>query len=166
MFTTQEGKIILFYLKQFIFLKKIIDKNKKIHYFLIMKRTQPVKIVGSVVTKLTTQQLLEFGFTQAEIDSGEIKGNFKTSGPWHFPVSYRALCCSTVWDKDNYGLSIVKEKTFYGVRTLSNIRAAGYASEGFVSIKNKKYSAFTSGELIELENGRLVNIATIHVRMN
>lgn len=116
---------------------------------------------------ITTQELIDLGFTSEQIDSGEIRGELKTIGPWQVPVSFKALCTSTVYtdkDKQRYGAEKESE-TAYGIRTLSNIHQSGYELEGRVSINGKKYSAFTSSQLFELEDKRLVNIATIHARV-
>ena len=54
----------------------------------------------------------------------------------------------------------------YGVRTLTDLREGGYQLEGRVSLGGKKYSAFTSSQLFEREDGSLVSVSVIFVRMN
>jgi hypothetical protein len=61
--------------------------------------------------------------------------------------------------------SITHSKTSYGFRTLTGIRQGGYELEGRVSIGGRKYAAFTSSQLFELPDGRLIDIATIHARV-
>lgn len=114
--------------------------------------------------KITEGDLLAMGINQADIETGEKRGDLKTYGPWQIPVSYRALCMSMVNAYPDFP-SITHSKTAYGVRTLTNIRQGGYELEGRVSIKGKKYTAFASSQLFELPDGRLIDVATIHARV-
>lgn len=52
---------------------------------------------------------------------------------------------------------------YYGVRSLTHTKQSGYQLEGFVSISNKKYPAFTSSKILEYPENKLVNIACIIV---
>ena len=54
----------------------------------------------------------------------------------------------------------------YGHRSLTNLRESGYQMEGQVSLGGKKYSAFTSSQLFEREDGSLVDVGVIFVRMS
>lgn len=113
---------------------------------------------------LTENELLAMGITEHDIEAGEKRGELKTYGVWNIPVSYRALCMSSVNTYPDLP-SITHSKTVYGIRTLTNIRQGGYELEGHVSIGGKKYSAFTSTQLFELPDGRLIDVAVIHARV-
>ena len=104
------------------------------------------------------------GITQEDIDAGEKRGELKTYGPWSIPISYKALCMSMVNTYPDFP-SITHSKISYGIRTLTNLRQSGYELEGRVSINGKKYSAFTSSQLFELPDGKLIDVAVIHARV-
>lgn len=110
--------------------------------------------------KITRQELIDLGISLDDIDSGIVHGEMQTVGPWHIPKSYRALVMSTVHTPIES-----RRYTAYGARTMNNIRQSGYELEGYVSIQGKKYSAFTSSQLFELEDGKLVNVAIIRARI-
>lgn len=111
--------------------------------------------------KLTLEQAAQLGINT---DQDEQQGILKTFGVWNIPVNYKALAMSAVYDRETILSPTVKQKTFYGQRTLTNVRQDGYYLEGYVSINGKKYSAFTSDQLFEV-NGKLINVATIHARV-
>lgn len=113
---------------------------------------------------VTKDELLSMGITETDIVAGEKRGGIKTYGPWNIPVSYKALCMSMVNTYPDFP-SITHNKTAYGMRTLTGIRQGGYELEGRVSIGGKKYSAFTSSQLFELPDGRLIDVAVIHARV-
>jgi hypothetical protein len=113
---------------------------------------------------ITAGELADLGITEKDIAAGEKRGNLKTSGPWNIPVSYRAICMSMINTYPDFP-SITHNKTAYGIRTLTAIRQSGYELEGRVSIGGRKYSAFTSSQLFELPDGRLVDVAIIHARV-
>lgn len=116
-----------------------------------------------VALPITEAELLALGIPQSAIDAGEMRGELKTFGPWHIPVSYRALCTSSVFGPDRSPcLSGTISTTLHGMRTLSSPRASGYCLEGKVSLCGRKVRGFTSSQLFELPNGRLLNFATIH----
>lgn len=108
---------------------------------------------------LTPEQAEQLGI---DISLDVQVGELKTIGCWQIPVSFKALCCSAVYTKEMF--TRCSQKTFYGVRTLTNIRQGGYELEGYVSINGKKHSAFTSSELFEVD-GKLINVAIIHARL-
>jgi hypothetical protein len=117
---------------------------------------------------ITRQELIEMGISEEQIESGEARGELKTSGPWQIPVSYKALCTSSKWDAEktaDYRRGSVLSVTFYGMRTMNKIRQSGYEIEGYVSVNGKKCSCFSSSQLFELENGKLIDVAVIHARM-
>ena len=104
--------------------------------------------------KLTTEQAKEL-FGDASIDEQRL--NIKTQGPWSVIVRCSGLCMRTDFETG--------EHTIYGQRALTNIRQSGYELEGRVSIGGKKYTAFTSSHLFELENGQLISAAIIFPRV-
>jgi hypothetical protein len=104
--------------------------------------------------KLTIDQAIEL-FGSATID--EQRGDITTRGPWNTISGFKALCVRQ--DFDNGDIII------YGYRRLQKIRQGGYELEGRVSIGGKEYTAFTSSHLFELENGHLIDVATIFPRI-
>jgi hypothetical protein len=112
-----------------------------------------------VAIKLTTEQAKEL---QIDTSQDQISGELKTVGVWGIPVSFRALCITK-----SYDASISNNCTnidIYGLRTMSNVRSAGYHLEGQVSVGGKKYSCFTSTQLFEVD-GKLIDVATIYARI-
>jgi hypothetical protein len=85
----------------------------------------------------------------------------KTFGPWQIPLSYTALCTSNTFNQDVYPVEHGPLHV-YGKRTLSRPRETGYQLEGAVSIGGRKLRGFTSSQLFELPNGKLISAATIH----
>jgi hypothetical protein len=80
----------------------------------------------------------------------EVRGVMKHQGPWHIPVSYRALAM------DRHG-------RVFGMRIMGRIRECGYDLEGRVKIEGKSYRAFTSSKLFTRANGSLCSVAIIYV---
>jgi hypothetical protein len=113
---------------------------------------------------ITEAQLLALGIPQSAIDAGEMRGESTHRGPWHIITSYRALCLSSVFDRAAHGFTPTRATNLYGMRSLNKPRESGYCLEGFVSIGGRRYSAFTSSQLFELPDGRLLEFATIHAR--
>ena len=121
--------------------------------------TKPVP----VSLPITETELLALGIPADAIASGEYRGELKTFGPWQIPVSYRALCTSTVYTPENQARYTAEQEseTLYGVRTLSAAHESG-SLEGRVSVNGRKVRGFTSSQLFKLPDGRLINVATIH----
>lgn len=112
--------------------------------------------------KLTPEQATALGIDYTQ---DEIRGELKTFGAWSIPVSFKALCMSATYGvKEDSFISSCLDKTIYGNRTMTNVRQGGYELEGYVSVKGKKYSCFTSSQLFDI-NGHLVNVAVIHARI-
>lgn len=88
----------------------------------------------------------------------DTRGELTTIGPWCLPVRYVAPCVSYIWGPHSAIVSV----TLYGMRTLTALRESGYQLEGRVSIGGKKYRGFTSSQLWQLPDGRLLETATIH----
>ena len=110
--------------------------------------------------KLTVEEAINLG-----IDPNIEKqhGEMKTHGVWQICTSFKALCMSKTYDKSKI-YTEVKEAVIYGHRTLSNPKQGGYELEGYVSIKGKKYSAFTSSQSFNIE-GKCVEVSIIHARV-
>jgi hypothetical protein len=104
--------------------------------------------------ELTKEQAEKLGIDTSQ---DEIRGELKTFGPWSIPVSYKALCISAVYGE----YSEPQSKTIYGKRSLLNVKEDGYSLGGKVSIGGKKYRAFTSSQLFQIE-GKLIDVAVIH----
>lgn len=107
--------------------------------------------------KLTTAEAIKYGI---DIEQDERRGILKTQGSWDIPVSYKALCISSIFGANCF----VEETTIYGVRTMHNIKQAGYGIEGTVSIGGKKYTAFDSSISVEV-NGKTITVAVIFARV-
>lgn len=114
---------------------------------------------------ITEEELIAFGIPKEAIVAGEHRGDLKTVGMWQLPKSYTALCMSAVFD-DSKGYTRTTSATVYGIRTLSGCNQSGYALEGKVSVEGRKVRGFTSSQLFELPDKRLVNVATIHACIN
>lgn len=91
----------------------------------------------------------------------DLRGDLLTVGPWHQPVSYRAPAILYTWEDKGYGSSIIAV-TLYGLRTMRSLRQSGYCLTGRLSIKGKTVKGFTSSQLWQLEDGRLIDTAVIH----
>jgi hypothetical protein len=112
--------------------------------------------------KLSEEQAKNLGI---DITKDEMRGELKTRGVWSIPVSYKAIAASSKFGKkEGSFFDGCLESSFYGIRTMSNIRQSGYELEGYVSINGKKYSCFTSSQLFEV-NGKLIDVAIIHARV-
>lgn len=120
---------------------------------------------------ITEAALIRLGVPLSAIEAGEMRGDIVTRGAWQIPVSYRALCMSTVYtpkDKARYTAQ-ADSKTAHGVRVMTGVKQSGYALEGWVSIAGKNYSAFTSSQLFKVSRPdgslKLVSIAVIVPRI-
>jgi hypothetical protein len=111
-----------------------------------------------VAIKLTKEEAIAYGIDSTQNNMGEIV----TRGVWGVASSFKALCISAKFTKEGY--TKCEEITLYGLRKLSQIKQSGYALEGRVSIRGKKYTAFTSSQLFEVE-GKLIDVAIIHARI-
>jgi hypothetical protein len=121
-----------------------------------------IKVINpDSAVKLTKEQCISLGI---DITKYDIRAEYETFGPWNIIKSFSALCITNEYDKSGMFTKIVST-TFFGKRKLSRPKDSGYNLEGYVSIGGKKYSAFSSCMLIEVE-GKLINVQTIHARMN
>ena len=121
-----------------------------------------IKVINpDSAVKLTKEQCISLGI---DITKYDIRAEYETVGPWSIIKSFSALCITNEYDKSGMFTKIIST-TFFGKRKLSRPKDSGYNLEGYVSIGGKKYSAFSSCMLIEVE-GKLINVQTIHARMN
>ncbi len=122
-----------------------------------MKNTVFPFTTAGVGSKPLTEEQAKAIFTQADIAAGQKRGELKTFGPWHQPLTYKALACSQDFEAPG------KPMTVLGERTLTKVRESGHELEGRISVAGKSYRGFTSSCLFELPNGTLVDCAIIHV---
>lgn len=115
--------------------------------------------------RITKQELINFGINEKDIKEGQAKGDLKTFGPWQIPISYKALAIETNYTpKEQQRFSAqCEDKTIHGLRAMGDCRQNGHCLMGRVSIKGKKVKGFTDSQLFELENGDLVDVATIEI---
>ena len=114
----------------------------------------------NVAIELTKEEALKLGIDPTVNNQS---GEMKTTGPYQICKSFKALCLSKTYDKSKM-YTEVKEVVLYGLRTMSNPKQGGYELEGYVSIKGKKYSSFTSSQLFQVD-GNLINVSTIQARI-
>jgi hypothetical protein len=95
-------------------------------------------------------------FMGSELEDRHCK--MEAVGYWSVPVKYTAIAVSYTW-KNNFMDTI----TLYGERTMSSLKRCGYDMEGRVFVDGKKFRGFTSSQLFELPDGRLLDVAVIHV---
>lgn len=112
---------------------------------------------------ITESELIALGIPSAAVKVGEYRGQMTLYGPWQICTAYRALCMSTVYvpkEQQRWTAQTLSE-TAYGMRTMTECRESGYQLEGRVSVNGKKVRAFTSSQMFELPDGKLVNVATV-----
>ncbi len=105
----------------------------------------------------TEEQLAALGVTPAEIAAGEKRHDMTHRGPWHQCTSLAAIVEHTDYNPET------RRARFWPVRRMSRPRESGYSMEGTVSIGGRKIPAFTSSQLFELPDGRLIDVATLHL---
>lgn len=116
---------------------------------------QPITIPATGgALKVTEEQWKQY-LSETLEDS---RGNLETFGPWHIPVKFQAPAISIEWGENHWPISY----TFYGPRTLRDLKNGGYDLQGRVSISGKKVRGFTSSLLCELPDGKLLETAVIH----
>lgn len=100
-----------------------------------------IKNPGSVIV-LTRAEADKLGI---EVKEYQQRLDIETVGPWNLVKSVKGLCVLRKYSKEKeFGNHRVEELTLLGTRTMTNPKQGGYELEGRVSIKGKKYSAFTS----------------------
>lgn len=108
----------------------------------------------SGATPITNEQAALF-LSPEDIAKGEQRAKHSIRMPWGFTISLSALAISHNFET---GALIV-----WGHRQLSKPREDGYCMAGGVSVAGKTKRAFTSSMLFELPDGKLVDVAIIHV---
>lgn len=127
-----------------------------------VKFQEPFETNGDVTVKISKEQAVLMGI---DITKDQIRGEMETRGPWQMISKYKALVMSANYVKQDYVGHRIKDRKFYNRRVLSNPEQSGYALEGNVSIGGKRYSAFTSSVLFDVE-GKIIDVAVIHARIN
>lgn len=116
---------------------------------------------GSTVV-LTKEQAESIGIG---LDADNHGLEILTKGPWSILQKCKGICVTKEYAKTDWGRAETTSITFYGSRSLSNVSQKSYHLDGYVSIKGKKYSAYTSEVLIEVE-GKLINVEVFCARMH
>lgn len=109
----------------------------------------------------TLEQLHALGVTDAEIAAGQKRGEIETRGSWSIICKYRAITMHSEWNESNVGTHRRTRSQFWPARTLSNVRQSGNELEGQVSLGGTKFRGFTSTQLFELPDGKLIDVAVI-----
>lgn len=110
--------------------------------------------------KLTKEEALQLGINP---DIEKQHAEIETAGPWQICTSFKALCVSKTFGK----YSETKEIVLHGQRTISRPKNSGYTLGGlggYVSIKGKKYSCYTSSQYFNVD-GKTIKVETINARM-
>lgn len=98
------------------------------------------------------------------ITGGACHIDVRTAGPRQIPVSVAGIAVTN-------RLKDLKHATYVtvcvcvcgGGCTMTRPKESGYHLEGQVSHAGRKVRAITSSQLFELEDGRLVNVGTLHL---
>jgi len=122
-------------------------------------KTQPILDITSPplgATPATVEQLLVLGFSPAEIEAGEKRAEVETFGPWQTVSRLRGIVVSVEFDRSAFP---ARSKRFraWPVRSMARPRPMGYDMEGKISLGGVKVRAFTSSQLFELPDGKLIN---------
>ena len=111
----------------------------------------------------TVDQLAALGVTPAEIEAGEKRFRSAHFGHWRITVSVSAIVEETEFAENPCPYSTkIDRSRFYPVRKAGKCREDGYCMRGVISLNGKKRRVFTSSQLFELPDGRLVNVAVLH----
>jgi hypothetical protein len=126
-------------------------------------KTQPIIDITSPPSgsiPATVEQLLVLGFSPAEIEAGEKRAEAETLGPWQTVSRLRGIVVSVEFDRSAFP---TRSKRFraWPMRSMSRPRYMGYDMEGKISLDGVKVRAFTSSQLFELPNGKLINCFTL-----
>lgn len=104
----------------------------------------------------TINQLRALGVTDVEIDAGE-KHFERHIGPWNLCSSIRGVVADCDDNQDS------RREQFYPPRVAYDLKSCGYHAEGRISFGGRKRRVFTSSRLFELPDGRLVDVAILHL---
>lgn len=108
----------------------------------------------SGATPITFEQAAAF-LSQADIANGSQRFDHAQRFPWGITVSLSGLAVSHNFET---GALVI-----WGKRKLSAPRESGYCYEGRVSVGGTSFRAFTSSMLFQLPDGKLVDVAILHV---
>lgn len=98
--------------------------------------------------------------TAALLDAHE-HFDIRTIGAWGVPISIRAVAMEC--DGFDAHSTMIRPRVI-GLRTMHDLRESGYSTDGRVSVRGVKRSAFTSDLLYQRPDGTLGKCAIIHVR--
>ena len=119
-----------------------------------------IKNPGSVIV-LTREEADKLGI---EAKDYQQRLDIETVGPWNIVKSVKGLCVITKYIKGEGFNRFEKESmTLLGTRTMTNPRQGGYVLEGRVSIKGKKYSAYTSAIDVSIDDA-YIQVGVISAR--
>lgn len=110
---------------------------------------------------ITFEQARSF-LSEDEISKGEKRFEIESRGPWGICSKISGIATTATW-KSGPVHRIQDTMTILGRRTMSNPRSMGYDMEGRVSVSGKRWRAFTSSNLFQLPDGKLVDVAILHV---
>lgn len=105
----------------------------------------------------TREQLHALGVSDAEIDAGEKRFESRHVGAWSICASIRAIVAVCDYKPDT------RRDRYFPARTAHDVKECGYHMEGRISLGGRKRHVFTSSQIFELPDGRLVNVAILHV---
>lgn len=132
-----------------------------------MKTVYPVSLPQvSAGCFAVSDELAAVLFTPAELASLKAELSVKSSpGPWSQPISAKGLVVSFDYeaDKANNYSGPRQPLLVYGRRTMSQWKQTGYEAEGRASVAGQSRRVFTSSKLFQLEDGRLLSAAVLHI---
>ena len=125
-----------------------------------MKHNPIIEGTGVISTiPATESQLASLGITTEQITAGEARFDMVTVGPWNVCLSITAI----VEDAEYVANGAKRDvKRFYPARKCSNPKQMGYDMEGTISLNGVRRHVFTSSQLFELPDGRLIDVSTLH----
>jgi hypothetical protein len=126
-----------------------------------MKQQEPILIPddGKAGATSITREVLTKLIGKEAVDAGEKRFTMTHVGPWNICKTITGLAMTCKFGAHSSRKGII----LFGDRTMTNPTESGYEMEGRVSIKGKKYRTFTSSTMFELEDKKLVNVATLFV---
>jgi hypothetical protein len=107
----------------------------------------------------TIEQLYALGVTDSDIAAGEKRFTIESFGPWNIISSITGIVEEATYTANG---AEQNKKSFYPARKCSNPKSMGYDMEGTISLNGKRRNVFTSSQLFELPDGKLIDVATLH----
>ena len=133
------------------------DKNDAKEHATAIKRLsrQPLTLdAPSGAVPITFEQWQSFMGPHYQDQSFDLE----TIGPWYIPIKCKALAVSYTWAN-----GFTDTITLHGKRSLQKPRQESYHLAGTVSINGQTVRGFTSSQLFKLPDGRLLDVAVVHV---